>query len=55
MGGAIIVLTRGLGKPTYELSLSSCHGGVSERLVWRYVLKILSLEIRVCTVATLFW
>ena len=33
MGGAIIILTRGMGKPMYGLLLSSHPAGASERLV----------------------
>ena len=28
MGGVIITLTRGMGEPTYRLSLSVCLGGL---------------------------
>ena len=37
IGGATIILTRGMGEPTYELLLSSHPGGVSVRLVWLVV------------------
>jgi len=35
MGGAIMLLTRGMGKPTYGLLLSSRLDETSERLVRR--------------------
>ena len=35
MGGAIVLLTRGMGKPTYGVLLSSRPDEVSERLVQR--------------------
>ena len=37
LGGATIMLTRGMGEPTYELLLSSHPGGASARLVWLVV------------------
>ena len=53
MGGIIITLTRGMGGPTYrKLAVVPCVWEACYSAVGVSVLKTLSLDTRVCAVAT---